>query len=251
MKSLDFMQQQLAFAAHLRDPIHSPAPEGLSETRLRIYRDLFYRNIEGFIASALPNCKRVLGEDEWQRLVRDFYAKHRCASPYFLEISREFLDYLWALPDPLVHTHFLKALALFEWLDLHVQISDAQPPVFQPNGDLLLQRPLVSPWLVLQSFMYPVQNIGAECLSVAALDTPVFLVIYRDRQHHVHRFELNAVSARCLSLLQSQTMSGQAILHQVADELAYDDLGRQSLLNFGAQTLQYWLSKDILLGTLD
>lgn len=248
MKLIDFAQKQLAFAAHLRDPLHIAPPEGLPESRLRIYRDLFYRNIEGFIASALPHCKRVLGEEVWHRLVRDFYAQHPCTSPFFLEISHEFVDYLSALDDPCDHADLVKALALFEWLDLHVQISDAQPLVFQPDGDLLLGCPLVSPWLVLQSFFYPVQKINEQCLSVEALAAPIFLVIYRDLQHQVHIVELNAVSARCLSLLQSQSMSGQEMLHQVADELAYDKVGRQSFLNFGAQTLQYWLAKDMLLG---
>lgn len=260
-----FVQRQLAFAAHLRDPTHVPPPEDIAEVRLSVYRDLFYRNIEGFIASALPICKQVLGDNAWHQLVRDFYAQHRCESPFFLDISREFVDYLWAECDLAHLPAFFNELALFEWLDLHVQISDVEPAAHRQQGDLLLDRPMVNPWLVLQNFTYPVQTIpvktiplqtmpgqtrSVESLLTEPLTAPNFLVIYRDLQHQVHRLALNAISARCLSLLQSQQpITGLTVLNQVADELVYGVVERQHFLSFGAQTFLDWQHKNILLGT--
>ena len=36
----DFQDMQYAFAAHLRDPAHAPAPEGIEDRRLAVYRSL-------------------------------------------------------------------------------------------------------------------------------------------------------------------------------------------------------------------
>ena len=61
---------------------------------MSIYLSLFYNNIENFLASAFPVAKRVLGEKPWHELVREFVHRHPSTSPYFLEISQEFLSFL-------------------------------------------------------------------------------------------------------------------------------------------------------------
>jgi hypothetical protein len=244
-----FQQIQLAFAAHLRDPQQAPAPSGIADARLQIYRDLFYHNIEGFIASALPMCRQLLKDQAWQNLVRDFYAQHDCQSPYFLDISREFIDYLWLERDEPQDLIFLKELALYEWLDLHAQINDALPAPYEALGDLCSACPVVSPWLVLQSFYFPVQHINIDHQPLEPLSQPIFLAVYRDLQDIVQMVELNAVSARCLSLLQQQALSGEQMLDMVATELAYVGEEKQRFLKFGVETLQQWHRKDILLGT--
>ncbi len=35
---------QRRFAAHLRDPATAPAPEGIEDRRLQVYRELFFDN---------------------------------------------------------------------------------------------------------------------------------------------------------------------------------------------------------------
>ena len=47
----EFQQLQRQLTAHLRDP-GSPPPAGIEERRLKIYRELFYNNVEGFLANA-------------------------------------------------------------------------------------------------------------------------------------------------------------------------------------------------------
>ena len=58
----DFQKLQYAFAAHLRDPAAHPAPAGIEDRRLQIYRELFYNNVEGLLASNFPVIRRVLGD---------------------------------------------------------------------------------------------------------------------------------------------------------------------------------------------
>jgi len=40
-----FQDKQYAFAAHLRDPDNVPAPEGIEERRMAVYRELFFNNL--------------------------------------------------------------------------------------------------------------------------------------------------------------------------------------------------------------
>ena len=94
MCELNLKEQQQLITAHLRDPANNLAPAGIEDRRLNIYRDLFFNNIEGFLASAFPVFKSLHDEQSWLNLVREFFAQHRCETPYFLSISEEFLDYI-------------------------------------------------------------------------------------------------------------------------------------------------------------
>ncbi|RKZ79734.1 MAG: DUF2063 domain-containing protein, partial [Gammaproteobacteria bacterium] len=50
-KTPSFIDTQYQFAGHIRDPEHNPAPADIEQRRMAIYRELFYNNIEGFIAN--------------------------------------------------------------------------------------------------------------------------------------------------------------------------------------------------------
>ena len=90
---MHFQQIQKKFMQHIRDPKHHDFPE-IEDRRLAIYRDLFFNNIEGFVSSAFPVLKSLYCEQSWLALVRQFFIQHDCKSPYFLQISEEFLNYL-------------------------------------------------------------------------------------------------------------------------------------------------------------
>lgn len=92
--AVGFRELQYRFAAHLRDPDANPPPPGIEPRRLKIYTELFYNNVEGFIAGAFPVLRELTPDDRWHAMVRDFFARHRCADPQFHRIAAEFLDYL-------------------------------------------------------------------------------------------------------------------------------------------------------------
>lgn len=56
--------QQWALTAHLRDPQHQPAPAGLDETRLQVYRDLLFNTLQALLAGSFPVLLQVLDDDE-------------------------------------------------------------------------------------------------------------------------------------------------------------------------------------------
>ena len=115
---------QLEMAGFLRDPAGSHPPEGIEARRLQVYRDLVYRNIEGFISSAFPVLRSLYSDDDWEGLVREFIQTHRCETPLFLRISEEFLAFLSAL-DPQRLRPFEAELAHYEWLELAVDVAEA------------------------------------------------------------------------------------------------------------------------------
>ena len=80
-------EQQFTLARHLRDPAGHPPPPGIEERRVRVYRELFFNNIEGLLASGFPVIHEILGETKWKALVRAFYVDHRSQTPLFTEIA--------------------------------------------------------------------------------------------------------------------------------------------------------------------
>ncbi|MFZ2755182.1 MAG: putative DNA-binding domain-containing protein, partial [Lysobacteraceae bacterium] len=163
--------QQDAFAAHIRDPERVPPPPGIEERRLKIYRELFFNNVESMLAGNFPVLRRLYGDDGWQALIRAFYRDHDCQTPLFTELAREFLRYLDARAstdasrdtghdDP----PWLRELAHYEWIELALQISEARNDeiAHEPHGDLLEGRPLVSPLAWPLAYAWPVHRIGPD-----------------------------------------------------------------------------------------
>lgn len=161
----DFIRRQRAFAAHLRDPDAVPAPDGIEERRLRIYRDLVLKNLSSLLSGSFPVLHRILPASEWQGLMRDFLRRHRAQTPLFHELPQEFLEFLATSrrADPR-DPPFLLELAHYEWVELAVRISDAEPSPdgVDPQGDLLAGRPVLSPLARCLTYRFPVHRIGPE-----------------------------------------------------------------------------------------
>ncbi len=247
---VDFIRQQYAFAAHIRDPRHQPPPEGIEDRRLGIYRELFFNNIENFLSNSFPVLKRILAPSAWLALARDFFAHHRCHSPLFLEIPREFLNYLEIergerAGDP----PFLRELAHYEWVELALSVAEEPPPPsVEAQGDLLAAAPVLSALAWPLAYHYPVHRIGPEFQPQAPLAQPVYLLVYRDPADEVGFLELNAVSARLFALLQQEPRrDGRSLLRQIAQELAHPQ--PPQVVQGGAEILEQWRQLGIVLGT--
>ena len=242
---------QRRFAAHLRDPARVPAPEGVEDRRMAVYRELFFDNIAGLLAGTFPVLHAILGAERWQRLVRDFYRLHRCRTPLYLEIPREFLDYLGdereaAEDDP----PFLYELAHHEWVELALAIDeqDLAAIAADPAGDLLAGVPVLSPLAWPLAYRYPVHRISPQWQPAEPPVEPSFYIARRDRNDQVGVIRVNAVTLRLVERLQEDPdLTGRTHLEALADELP--QLERESVLSGGAAALQEMLVADVVLGT--
>ncbi len=247
---LSFQVLQTQLTAHLRDPEHAPPPGGIEDRRLKIYRELFYNNIEGFLANAFPVLRQITDDAHWHAMVRDFYARHQSQDPLFNGLAEEFLHYL---EDERGAVHgdpaFLQELAHYEWVELALSIAEDEltPVLADPNGDLLDGVPLVSPLAWTLAYDYPVHRIGPDYLPNAPGESPTYLVVYRTRQDEVKFIEINAVTARLMALIEAaQEATGRTHLQQIAVELGADE---ESIVSAGHDMLLGLRARDVVLGS--
>ena len=247
-----FMRRQYEFAAHIRDPERHPGPADVEDRRMAIYRELFFNNVEGFLASSFPVLRSLLDDAAWTALARDFFARHQSHTPLFLEIPREFLQYLEQEREARVDDPpFLFELAHYEWLELALAVAEDPEPEagVDPDGDLLEGHPRLSPLAWAFRYEYPVHRISPEFQPGEPEPDGVFLLVYRDAGDEVHFLELNPVSARLFALLRDETgITGRSALERIADELGHTD--PEVVLQGGLDILSRWRDRGILLGTL-
>ncbi len=251
MPEAAFLAQQRAFAAHLRAPDQHAAPAGVEDRRMQIYRDLFYRNIEGFIARAFPVLRKLIADEPWHAMVRDFFHRHRCETPYFIRIPEEFLQYLQEerqahADDP----PFMLELAHYEWVEIALDVADVDLDGISCDvgGDLLVGCPLVSPLAWPLSYQYAVHRIGPDWQPDAQEQEPVWLIVWRNRADEIRFMESNAVTVRMLQLLGGDAaITGQTVLEQIAAEMQHPNPA--VVIENGARTLMELRDKEILLGT--
>ena len=247
----DFKKHQYAFTAHIRDPEKNPMPAGIEDRRMGIYRDLLYNNIEGFIASGFPVIRSIYSDENWHSMVRDFFARHKSHSPYFLEISQEFIDYLQneRVPhdeDPIG----LIELAHYEWVELALHVSDETISMdnIDANGDLLRQRPVFSPLAWPLVYQFPVHTMGPGNLPDEAPAQPTYLVVYRNRKDDVQFLETNPVTARLIGLIQeNKSYSGLDAIEHIIKEMNHPN--PEVVKQVGLHALQELQQYGIILGT--
>lgn len=247
----EFIRQQYAFAAHIRDPQQAPAPAEIEDRRMGIYRELFYNNVEGFISNTFPVLHEILDDDAWHCMVRDYFRSHRARTPLFLEIPREFLTWLhderMAQDDDLP---FLYELAHYEWAELALTIAEdtTDPDSIDPDGDLLAGIPRLSPLAWHMSYAYPVHKIGPDFIPDAPGELPASLVVYRDRNDEVGFMEINPVTKRLLEMIEAnETATGRELLARIAAEMAHPD--PDVVVNGGLEIMINLKQKDIIAGT--
>lgn len=242
----DFQRYQLAFTAHIRDPRQQPRPPGVEARRMKIYNELLYNNVEGFLLACFPVLRKTLGAQRWKRLVRDFFARHRSHTPYFRQIPDEFVQFLqneWAQPDE--YPPWTQALAHYEWIELVLSVSNRAPDrEYDPAGDLMARPSVLNPVLANLRYDWPVHRIAPR-RKIVPQET--FLLVYRDADDEVRFSEINAFTARLLTLLEDGTRSGHAALETLAAESRHPDPER--MVQAGRDLLDNLRIRGAILGT--
>lgn len=247
----DFRDVQRQFALHMRNPSENPAPEGLEDRRLAIYRRLIFNNIRTLLSKNFPVVKTLFGDEGWNQVIRDFIVQHRAKTPLFPEVAREFLQYLQTYRiENSDDMPFLLELAHYEWMELAL-IMDANDPEFiecDPDGDLLTTTPVMSPVAWTLGYNWPVHHIRPDYLPTKQPEQPTWLMLYRNRKERVSFMELTPATARLCQILQdNQHNSGQIMLEQFATEIG--QAGNEQVIAAAHQQMLTLRGKGIILGT--
>lgn len=247
----DFMRAQYAFTAHIRDPQAHAAPADIEDRRMAVYRELFYNNVEDFLASSYPVLRDITEDSAWHTIVRDYFARHRAHTPLFPYMPGEFLEYLQHEREPQeADPAFLLELAHYEWVELALSLSEEtlEWEEIDPAGDLLRGLPVLSPLALLLQYGFPVHRIQRDFQPQEPGPEATLIIVYRNRSDEIGFMTINPATYRMLQLLgEQQLSSGRAILQQVAQEMQHPN--PQAVIDGGLTTLQELKEKDIILGT--
>jgi hypothetical protein len=253
MSAENFKDIQQQFAGHIRDPEHVALRDDVEDRRMNIYRELFYNNIEGFVSNAFPVLRKFYNDVDWHAMVRSFMVQHKAHSPYFLEISQEFLQYFQNQHvmrdcDP----SFAIELSHYEWVELALTVADEDTCLdnIDANGDLMQGQPVCSSLAWNLSYQWPVHQLSADSHS-GRESTPqqtTHIVVYRDRQDKVRFVVINAVTAVLLNIFDEQPeLTGQQACEMIAQQMQHPN--PEVVIRGGQQALADLQEKGILLGT--
>ncbi|MFQ5608706.1 MAG: DUF2063 domain-containing protein [Woeseiaceae bacterium] len=247
-----FQDRQYEFAAHIRDPEHRPAPEGIEDRRMAIYRNLFFNNLRNLLAKNFPVLRKLHDDAHWNRFIRSFMQNHQAHTPYFLQLPEEFLSFLqtgYEMQDD--DFPFLVELAHYEYIELALAISENENDMdgVDPNGDLLENVPVKSALAWVYAYQYPVHRISKEFLPAESAPQPVYLAVYRRADDKVGFLELNPVSAALLDAAgeNDSGRTGLELLRDVAAAIDYSDT--DAFAEHGKTALEEMRRLEILTGT--
>ena len=221
----EFQDYQREFTRHIRDPQQHPRPAGVPARRMKVYSELLFNNVFNLVSSCFPVAHNILGKRKWRQLVREFFATHRCRTPYVRQVPEEFLQFMQERDSERREPDFLIYLLHYEWVELAVDIStkEADADAIVPAGDLCTGRPVLAPSHMLLSYPYPVHRIGKGYQPTPAQQEQTYLLVFRDNDDEVRFVVLNPVSARLLSLIEAGSLTGDEALAQVVEELQHPD----------------------------
>ena len=250
-KTESFKDIQNVFTQHMRDPENNPAPEGVEDRRIGVYRELVYNNIQSFIGNSFPVLRKITADEQWHKMLRDYVNRHKAHTPLFPKMPQEFLQYLehereeYSEDPP-----FLIELAHYEWIEIALSLDTREIDLSKtnPKGDLLNGKPVINPISVALAYTWPVHEISPTNLPETPPEEQTYIIVYRKQNDEVGFTVLNSVSAKLIEYLQlDEKQTGHEILSKIADELNHPN--PEVVIQGGLDIMKGFLDKDILLGT--
>ena len=240
MDKPSLFQQQTAMGLYLRDPDHCPPPSEMNAVRAQVYRDLIFANLSLLLSGTFPVLIKILGDEHWRTLVRIFLRDYRARTPKFGEIAQEFVEFLASGPQALREGEwppFMVELAHYEWVEMALQQSEAEPLAPSDVG-LILERPLqVSPLAWPLAYGWPVQLVGPDHQPDIAPPQPTLLLVRRAEDWSVKFSELSPLAWRLLQRIEEfPELDGRAQLEGLAMEAGAT--ASQAFMESGAALLR-------------
>lgn len=178
----DTYQQQYELAKYCRTNILDNSLK-VRKDRVHHYRRLIFNVVDDSLQAAYPLLNNLLSEEQWNKLVHDFFATHSCQSTQIWKMPGEFYEFIKSNKLQLKTTYpHLDDLAYFEWIEVEMfMMEDMEYPLFNTDGDWVKDKIAVNPEFRLLQLNYPVHIKNSQFITVADKDQ-YFLLVFREKE---------------------------------------------------------------------
>jgi hypothetical protein len=245
-----FQQYQMAFTAHIRDPLNQPRPDNVVAKRMDVYKEIVFNNIFESVSACFPVARKVIGKRIWLKLIRGFFREHSSTTPIFRKIPEEFLSYLSNL-NSIAHEDippYLSNLCHYEWVELLVSTmvdNNLDAREIDSTGNLSNNLPAFTPTMQLLNYEYAVQKISPYYKPKEKTYTQ--LIVYRNTEFAIKFIELNTLTFRLIEILKRDQVNGIEALSKLADEV--NNTHSKTVIHFGLSLLEDLRKQGVILGT--
>jgi hypothetical protein len=240
MNAPDLQEFQQAFASHLRNPSKVKRPDGIPKRQARIYQDLLFNNICGFVDICFPVTKSLMSEFRWRALCRGFFRNHASHTPYFSRIPEQFVQFITAHAGSLRIPAWMPELLHYEWIELAVDTDQA---ILERHTDKRLR---LNPTLRNLAYAWPVQRISPAYRPRKPQAT--HLLVFRDSDDSVRFIEINAVTAQLLKIIALGPITDSDAIAALAHQLGHAN--PDALQLHGRTLLADLIQQQVLFGRL-
>ncbi len=218
---------------------------------MAVYQRLFFNNLSNLFGKNFRQLRRLLSDEQWRGLIRQFMIHHRPRTPLFPEIGGEFLRFVNEQDVALFRERpWLAELAAWEFTQVTVRNDevDLDALVFDADGDPCTATPVLNPTVRIAQFRWPVYEIRDAADQTNLAEQPSILLIWRLRNDRLGTLRINAVTARLIALMQEKPgATGLESVEAIAAELRPGDPAR--LVDFGRDLLRSLHAREVILGT--
>lgn len=228
-------------AGYCRVPQYGQPIDGTRPERLHHYRRLVFNIVEDTLQNAYPITHSLLTEEEWMKLVNDFFSRHNCQSPQLWRMPFELVEYVEQTAYHLdLGKPYLLELLYFEWLELEIYQGEDKPHRdFSEKGDILDSPIVVNPDHKLLQLSYPVHK--KEYDRMHEMQGTYFVLMHRHRTtYSVNFIEFSPFLAVVFSQLVQSAMSLRQAINLVAEanNIPVDDTLLKKMALWGDSLMQ-------------
>ncbi len=220
---------------------------GLTPNRFHHYRRLVYNVILDNLESAFPIAYEYIENDKWQKMVFEFFSRHKCQSYQVWQIAGEFCEY--AISENFAikfRIPYLHDLLRFEWEEMAIyNMEDLLPDHSVSEGDPLKDYMILNHEHQLLQLEYPVHMVSP--LEALEKKGNYFVLLYREPASGKIQFiDLSAWYALVVEQLVSQELTLKELLDE-APKL-FGDIDRERLMETTLTFIEELRTRNFILG---
>ncbi len=234
-------ETQKLFVENIREQRLQNNIKNVKPDRMQVYMRLVYNNIEGNLRQVFPVLFSLLPDKYWDDLVHQFVKESRGPSPYFFDISKQFVSFLNTLNDRALLYPFMRELAHYEWIELDVELQQEVVGLTEQKKGKQLS---VTNTTRILGYEYPAHKISKAFIPSEPGNETTFLIVYRDKNESVQFMETNALTVQLLNIVLDGDYDIEDALKETARQGGFEC--SKNYLNDGRVLCEGLIEKNIL-----